>query len=234
MEGGIMVTSKGAGRTSRRTAWISALMVGLATVTLAATPVWAEKIHGKLRGVVGDLPVGGLTLPLATGEVTATLFLGGPSGPAVQFTITPSTNVDAEDAKEKGSGGTITLVDGDSIEVKAKAQQVGVVMEIVATKIQLELPQIEIFGVVDVTDPSLTLPLSSGPDVHVKLFLGGVGGTELDILITPNTRVRGGTTLTLVDTDFIEVKAVLQGGQLVAVKIGEERQEDVEDEDEHD
>ena len=226
-----MMTSKGAGRASRRTAWISALLVGVVTVTLAAMPVWAEKIHGKLRGVV-DVPDASLTLPLATGEVTATLFLGGVGGPPVPFKITPSTNVDAEDTKEKGSGGTITLVDGDSIEVKAKAQQVGGVMEIVATKIQLEIPQIEIFGAVDVPDASLTLPLSSGPDVHVKLFLGGVGGTELDILITPNTRVRGGTTLTLIDTDFIEVKAVLQGGQLVAVKIGVERQEDVEDEDE--
>lgn len=225
-----MVASKGAGRTSRRTAWISALLVGLVTVTFAATPVWAEKIHGKLRGVV-DVPGASLTLPLATGEVTATLFLGGVGGPPVPFKITPSTHVDAEDTKEKGSGGTITLVDGDSIEVKAKAQQVGGVMEIVATKIQLEIPQIEIFGVVDVPDPSLTLPLSSGPDVHATLFLGGVGGTPLDIVITPNTRVRGETMLILVDTDFIEVKAVLQSGQLVAVKIGKENHDEVEDED---
>lgn len=224
-----MVTSKRAGRTSRRTAWISALMVGLATVTFAATPVWAEKIHGKLRGVVGDLPGASLTLPLTTGEVTAKIFLGGPSGPSLQFTITPSTNVDAEDTKEKGPGGTITLADGDWIEVKGKLQA----GKIVATKIKLDNPELEIFGAVGgLPGGSLALPLSPGSDVHATLSVGGVGGPPLDILITPNTRVRGGMTLTLVDTDFIEVKAVLQhDGQLVAVKIGKENEDEVEDED---
>jgi Domain of unknown function (DUF5666) len=231
MEGDIMVANKGAGRTSRRTAWISALLVGLATVTFAATPVWAEKIHGKLRGTV-DIPGASLTLPLSPGslDVTAKIFLGGPSGPSLQFTITPSTNVDAEDTKEKGPGGTITLADGDWIEVKGKLQA----GKIVATKIKLDNPELEIFGAVDFPGtslmPSLMLPLSPGSDVHATLSVGGVGGPPLDILITPNTRVRGGTTLTLVDNDFIEVKAVLQSGQLVAVKIGKENHDEVEDE----
>jgi hypothetical protein len=232
MEEGIMVTNKGAGRTSRRAAWVSALLVGLATVTFAATPVWAGKIHGKLRGTV-DIPGTSLTLPLAAGSpnVIATLFLGGAGGPPVLFTITPSTKGDAEDSKDKANG-SVTIHDGDSVEVKAKAQQVGAIMEIVATKIELEIPEIEAFGVVDVPGTSLALPLLPGsPNQTFTLFIGGIGGPPIPIVVTPNTRVRGGTILTLLDNDFIEVKAVLQGGQVVALKIGQENQDEVEDED---
>lgn len=226
-----MVTSKGAGRTSRRAAWISALLVGLATVTFAATPVWAGKIHGKLRGVV-DVPGASLTLPLPPGSpnVIVTLFLGGPSGSPVPITITPSTKVDAEDSKEKGAGGSISLVDGDSIGVKAKAQQVGATMELVATKIELKNPEIETFGAVDVPGASLALPLPPGsPAQTFTLFIGGIGGPPISIVVTPTTRVRA-DGLTLNDNDFTEVKAVIQNGQIVALKIRKENQEEVEDE----
>lgn len=227
-----MVTSKRVDRMSRRAVWISVLLMGLATVTFAATPVWAGKIHGKLRGVVGGLPTTGLTLPLPPGSpnVIVTLFLGGPSGPPVPITVTPNTKVDAEDTKEKGAGGSISLVDGDSIGVKAKAQQVGATMEIVATKIELENPEIESFGAVDVPGASLVLPLPPGsPNQTFTLFIGGIGGPPISIVVTPTTRVRA-EGLTLNDNDFTEVKAVIQNGQIVALKIRKENSEEVEDE----
>lgn len=227
-----MVTSKAAGRTSRRIVWIPALLAGLVVAAFTVTPAWAGKIHGKLRGTV-DVPGTSLTLPLAPGapNVIITLFLGGPSGPQVPITITPNTKVDAEDSKEKGSGNVVTFVDGDSVEVKTKAQPMGTGIEIVATKIELENPQIEAFGAVDVPGSVLTLPLAPGSsNVTILVALGGVGGPTIPVVVTPNTRVKGGDTLTLVDGDFIEFKAVLQGGEVVALKIREENPEDVEDE----
>jgi len=87
----------------------------------------------------------------------------------------------------------------------------------------------ELRGVVDVPGGSLTLPLAAGaPNVTITLSLGGVGGPPLPIVVTPSTRVGGGMTLTLKDNDFIEVKALLQSGQIVAVKIGEENENEVE------
>lgn len=228
-----MVRGKAAGKASRRTAWILALLAGLATATFAAIPAWAGKIHGKLQGTV-DVPDASLQLPLSpsSSNVIITLFLGGPSGPPVPITITANTHVDAEDSKEKGPGNVVTFVDGDSVEVKVKTQPTGTGFEIVATKIELKNPQIEAFGAVDVSG-SLTLPLApGGPDVPIVLALGGVGGPALPIIVTSHTRVRGGTTLTLVDNDFIETKAVVQGGQVIALKIGHENQGEVEDEDE--
>lgn len=217
-----------AGTTSRRAVWISALLAWLVVAAFVATPAWAGKIHGKLRGVVGGLPTAGLTLPLPSGasNVMATLFLGGASGPPVPFTITPNTRVDARDSKEKGPGGSVTLVNGDSIEIRGKF----VAGEIVATRIELENLHIELFGAVDVPGTSLSLPLVVGaPNVTITLFLGGVGGPPLPIVVTPNTRVKG-TTLTLADNDFIDVKAVIQNGQVVAVKIRKEFLENAEDE----
>ncbi len=223
-----MGTSKGAGRTSRRTAWISALLVGLVIVTFAVAPASAGKIHGELRGVV-DVPGSSLTLPLAAGasNVTITLFLGGVGGPPLPITITASTKVEAEDAKDKVSG-SVTVGDGDLIVVHGKLQSGA----IVATKIELEkFPEIEAFGIVKVPGSSLTLPLVAGAsNVTITLAFGGVGGPPLPIIVTPSTRVGGGMTLTLKDNDFIEVKAVLQSGQIVAVKIGEENESEVEDE----
>jgi len=82
---------------------------------------------------------------------------------------------------------------------------------------------------VKVPGGSLTLPLAAGaPNVTITLSLGGVGGPPLPIVVTPSTRVGGGMTLTLKDNDFIEVKALLQSGQIVAVKIGEENENEVE------
>lgn len=227
-----MVTSKRAGRTSRRTAWILALLVGLATVTFAATPVWAGKIHGKLRGVVGGLPTTGLTLPLSpsSSNVIVTLFLGGPGGSPVSITITPDTKVDAEDTKETGIGGSISLVNGDLIGVKVRTRPSGGTFEIVATKIKLENPEIEAFGAVGGLSGSLVLPLLPGsPDQTFTLSIGGIGGPSIPIVVTPSTRVKA-EGLTLNNGDFIEVKAVVQNGQIIALKIRKENQEEVEDE----
>lgn len=214
-----MVRGKVAGKTSRRTAWIPALLAGLVTVAFAATPAWAGKIHGRLQGVVDGLPTAGLTLPLPSGapNVMATLFLGGTSGPPVPFTITPDTKVNARDSQEKGSTGSVTFVNGDSIEVSSKL----VMGAIVATKIRLENPYIVVFGTVQAPPGgSLSLPLAVGaPNVTITLSLGGVGGPPLPIVVTPNTKVKTGTTLTLVNNDLIGVKAVIQSGQIVAVKI---------------
>ena len=221
-----MVTGKAVGRTSRRIAWISALLAGLVTAAFAATPAWAGKIHGKLRGTV-DVPGGSLALPVSS-NVTITLFLGGPSGPPLPITITPNTKVEAEDAKEKVSGSG-TLGNGDPIEVRGKLQG----GQIVATKIKLlGFFQIEGFGTVDVPPPgaggSLTLPASS--NVTITVFLGGADGPPLPVVITPNTKVRGTTPLILQDNNFIEFKAVVQSGQVVAVKIRLENVDEVEDE----
>ena len=227
MEGESMVRGKVEGRTSRRTAWSSTLLAGLVAAAFTATPAWADKIHGKLRGTV-DVPGTSLTLPLPPGSpnVIATLFLGGPSGPAVPFTITPDTKVDAEDAKEKVSGNVVTIVDGDSIEVKGKF----VMGKIVAAKIKVENPQIEAFGAVDVPGMSLTLPLPPGSaDVPITVFLGGIGGPPITVKITTATRVKGGPTLTLLDNDFVEFTAELQADMIIVKKIRKENPEDVED-----
>lgn len=89
----------------------------------------------------------------------------------------------------------------------------------------------KLLGTVDVPGGSLTLPLAPGsPDVTITLFLGGTGGPAVPIVVTPSTRVRGGTTLTLHDNDFIEAKALLLSGQIVAVKIGTQNEDEVEDE----
>jgi len=227
-----MVRGEATGKTSRRTAWILALLAGLAAATFTAMPAWAGKIHGKLQGTVA-VPGASLQLRLSPSDpnVVITLSLGGPSGPPVPITITPNTHVDAEDSKEKGAGNVVTFVDGDTVEVKVKTQPTGGGFEIVATKMELKNPQIDVFGAADVPDSSLTLPLAPGdPDVTIILSLGGKGGPALPIIITPNTRVRGRTTLTLVDDDFVEVKAVVQGGQVVALKIGRENKDEVEDE----
>lgn len=227
-----MVRGKAAGRISRRAAWIPALLAGLVTAALAVSPAWAGKIHGKLRGTV-DVPGPSMTLPLPLGapNVIITLFLGGPSGPPVPITITPNTKVDAEDSKEKGLGNVVTFVDGDSVEVKVKAQPMGAGIEIVATKIELENPQIEGFGTVDVPGMSLALPLAAGsPDVPITVFLGGVGGPPIIVKITTTTKVKGGPTLTLVDGAFVEFKAVVQGDMIIVQKIRIEDPEGVEDE----
>jgi hypothetical protein len=176
---------------------------------------------------------GSLTLPLAPGSpgVTITLFLGGTGGPAVPIMVTPNTKVEAEDDKEEVSE-SITLIDGDLIEVRGKLQN----GQIVATKIELqEFPEIKVFGSVDVPGTSLTLPLAPGsPGVTITLFLGGTGGPAVPIIVTPSTRVRGGTTLTLHDNDFIAAKTLLRSGQIVAVKIGTQNEDEVEDDDDDD
>jgi Domain of unknown function (DUF5666) len=215
-------------RLGRNAAQLSVHVVLLSMLTFAATPAWAGKIHGKLLGTV-DVPGDSLNLPLAPGSpnVTITLFLGGTGGPAVPITVTPNTKVEAEDDEEEVSE-SITLTDGDLIEMRGKLQN----GQLVATKIELqEFPEIEVFGSVDVPGTSLALPLAPGsPDVTITLFLGGTGGPAVPIVVTASTRVRGGTTLTLHDNDFIEAKARLRSGQIVAVKIRTQNEDEVEDE----
>jgi Domain of unknown function (DUF5666) len=89
----------------------------------------------------------------------------------------------------------------------------------------------KLLGTVDVPGDSLNLPLAPGsPNVTITLFLGGTGGPAVPIVVTASTRVRGGTTLTLHDNDFIEAKARLRSGQIVAVKIRTQNEDEVEDE----
>lgn len=222
IKGGQTVTA------DRRWSLSCLLFGGLVVAAFAATTAWAENIHGKLRGVV-TVSGGSLTLPLAptASNVIITLHLGGASGPSVPITVTPSTKIEAEDVHEKeGVSGSITLKDGDPIRVRGKLQG----SELVATTLELEeFPEIELFGVVGGLSGSLTLPLALGaPNVTITLQLGGTGGPSVQVVITPSTRVRGGTTLTLINGDFTQVKAVLQGSNIFAVKIGKEMESEVE------
>jgi Domain of unknown function (DUF5666) len=230
-EGEVIVKDNQKARLGRN-AWLSALLMSLSMGPSPQRPPRLERFMENSSG--RSMSQGGsLTLPLAPGSpgVTITLFLGGTGGPAVPIMVTPNTKVEAEDDKEEVSE-SITLIDGDLIEVRGKLQN----GQIVATKIELqEFPEIKVFGSVDVPGTSLTLPLAPGsPGVTITLFLGGTGGPAVPIIVTPSTRVRGGTTLTLHDNDFIAAKTLLRSGQIVAVKIGTQNEDEVEDDDDDD
>jgi hypothetical protein len=148
------------------------------------------------------------------------LALGGPTGFALPFRITSDTLTSAEDPDE--GVGTITLRNGDGISADARFLN-GV---IVATELTMEefveaLPQG--FVVQLPTGVSaITVPLPSGaPNATLVLRLGdGNDGPNLPIVITPNTTVIGGGSLQIHVSDFIEVKAVLENGELRAFKVG--------------
>lgn len=219
--------NKQVARSHRTPAWMLTALVGVLVGVFAVPPARAHHVgpsgtHGKARGIVGHVPGGSVTLPLPIGSspVDFALALGGPSGPELPFRITSDTLVSAEDLDERRT--TITLRSGDGVKVNARLVN-GV---IVATELTIEeFIEGEPQGFVVQLPPSVsvvTVPLPPGTsNVPLVLRLGdGNDGPNLPIVITSNTTVIGGGSLQIHVSDFIEVKAVLQNGELRAFKVG--------------
>lgn len=214
-------------RSHRTPAWMLMALVGVLVGVFAVPSARAHHVgpsgsHGQARGIVGHVPGGSLTLPLTTGSlpVDISLALGGPGGPELPFRITSDTLVSAEDLDERRT--TITLRNEDGVKVNARLVN-GV---IVATELTIEeFTEGEPQGFVVQLPPGVsvvTVPLPPGTsNVPLVLRLGdGNDGPNLPIVITSNTTVIGGGSLQIRVSDFIEVKAVLQNGELQAFKVG--------------
>jgi hypothetical protein len=173
-----------------------------------------------LEGFV-DVPPGTLALPLGPADpaVDVVVTFGVPAVQVV-VTITPDTRV----RNDKGHEVPVDLTDGDRVQLSI--QVVGDVLWARSLRVE-EFPELKLQGVAQgVPGGALALPLGPGATAGFEVRLGG-STVVLPVVLTADTKLDP-DTFTLEDGDLIQVKALVNDLQIVAVKL--ERVPDQEDE----
>lgn len=167
----------------------------------------------KLAGAVVELD-GVLTLPVSS-DTPIQLAVGGALGPVLTIILTPDTRLEIEE-----DGGLLLLHNSDFVEIEVVLQG----GDLIAREIEIEeFGESKIRGTVTGLSSPLSLPVST--DTSVTIFIGSLDTITLNIVITPETVLKGGLT-SLINGDQVEVETIAGGAMLRATELESEGGDD--------